>query len=182
MACNIPDFSRYARSSKGQYIQLPFLPIVFTICGTLGIITTSASIVVYGEVYWNPLEMIQDHWLGSRGGRAAGFFAALSWYIAQVGTNITANSISAANDLTVLCPRYINIFRGCIIAAIVGGWVIVPWKIIKSADTFLSFMYVVQLEFHLSRLTASQGRLRRLPRSHCRHYRVRLLACQALQH
>lgn len=27
----------------------------------------------------------------------------LQWYIAQVGTNITANSISAANDLTVVC-------------------------------------------------------------------------------
>lgn len=63
-----------------------------------------------------------------------------SWYIAQVGTNITANSISAANDLTVLFPRWVNIYRGCIIAAIVGGWVIVPWKILSSATTFLAFM------------------------------------------
>ena len=47
---------------------------------------------------------------------------------------------SAANDLTVLCPRFINIKRGCIIAAVVGGWVIVPWKILNSATTFLSFM------------------------------------------
>lgn len=141
LACNIPDFSRYARSSKGQYIQLPFLPAIFTICGVLGIITTSASKVVYGEYYWNPLDIIAQ-WLvdGSSGGRAAAFFAALSWYIAQVGTNITANSISAANDLTVLFPKYINIARGCVIAAIVGGWVIVPWKIISSAETFLSFM------------------------------------------
>jgi hypothetical protein len=57
-----------------------------------------------------------------------------------VGTNITANSISAANDLTVLFPRYVNIKRGCIIAALVGGWVIVPWKILASATTFLAFM------------------------------------------
>jgi nucleobase:cation symporter-1, NCS1 family len=139
LACNIPDFSRYARSSKGQYIQLPFLPIIFTACGVLGIITTSASIVVYGEPLWNPLDII-EHWLGSHGGRAAAFFAALSWYIAQVGTNITANSISAANDLTVMFPRYVNIHRGCIIAAIIGGWVIVPWKILDSATTFLAFM------------------------------------------
>jgi len=140
LACNIPDFSRYARSSKGQYVQLPFLPIIFTICGVLGIITTSASIVIWGQAYWNPLDIVTE-WLayGPRG-RTAAFFAALSWYIAQVGTNITANSISAANDLTVLFPRYVNIRRGCIIAAIIGGWVIVPWKIIKSATTFLDFM------------------------------------------
>ncbi len=139
LACNIPDFSRYARSSKGQYIQLPFLPAIFTVCGVMGIVTTSASKIVYDDYLWNPLDII-DHWLGSHGGRAAAFFAALSWYIAQVGTNITANSISAANDMTVMCPRFINIKRGCILAAIIGGWVIVPWKILSSAETFLAFM------------------------------------------
>jgi len=140
LACNIPDFSRYARSSRGQYVQLPFLPLIFTACGVLGIVTTSASYVLYGSYLWNPLDIIA-HWLDSgSGGRTAAFFAALSWYIAQVGTNITANSISAANDLTVMFPRYVNIRRGCIIAAIVGGWVIVPWKILASAETFLNFM------------------------------------------
>lgn len=92
LACNIPDFSRYARSSRGQYIQLPFLPAIFTVCGVLGIVTTSASKVVYGDYLWNPLDII-EHWLDNRGGRAAAFFAGLSWYIAQVGTNITANSM-----------------------------------------------------------------------------------------
>lgn len=105
----------------------------------MGIVTTSASYVVYGEYLWNPLDII-TYWLDSKGGRAAAFFAALSWYIAQVGTNITANSISAANDLTVMFPRYVNIRRGCVIAAIIGGWVIVPWKILSSATTFLAFM------------------------------------------
>ncbi|TVY33482.1 putative permease [Lachnellula occidentalis] len=130
LACNIPDFSRYARTSKGQFIQLPFLPIIFTICAVIGIVTTSATGVIYGELIWNPLE-INAKWLDmGHGYRAFAFFCALSWYIAQVGTNITANSISSANDLT----------RGCIIAAIVGGWVIVPWKILSSATTFLAFM------------------------------------------
>lgn len=140
LACNIPDFSRYARTSKGQYIQLPLLPLIFTACAVIGIVTTSATGVIYGELIWNPL-VIVDKWREyGHGGRAAAFFAATSWYIAQVGTNITANSISAANDLTVLFPRYINIQRGCIIAAIIGGWVIVPWKILSSAQTFLAFM------------------------------------------
>ena len=141
LACNIPDFSRYARSSRGQFIQLPFLPIIFTLCAVIGIVSTSATGVLWDKkLLWNPLDIIA-HWLDSgHGGRAAAFFAATSWYIAQVGTNITANSISAANDLTVLFPRYVNIQRGCVIAAIIGGWVIVPWKILSSAETFLAFM------------------------------------------
>ncbi|KAH7028930.1 permease for cytosine/purines, uracil, thiamine, allantoin-domain-containing protein [Microdochium trichocladiopsis] len=74
------------------------------------------------------------------GGRAAAFFAAAAWFIVQVGSNVTANCISAANDLTVLMPRYVNIRRGCIITAVAGGWVFVPWKILASAGSFLSFM------------------------------------------
>ncbi|CAK7268594.1 hypothetical protein SEPCBS119000_003140 [Sporothrix epigloea] len=140
LACNIPDFTRYAKSGNGQFIQLPFLPMIFTLCGILGIVTTSATKVFTGEYMWNPLDII-SLWLDmGSGGRAAAFFAALAWYIAQVGTNITANSISAANDLTVLFPRFINIKRGCMIAAVVAGWLLVPWKIISSADTFLAFM------------------------------------------
>ncbi|KIH91075.1 cytosine-purine permease [Sporothrix brasiliensis 5110] len=140
LAVNIPDFTRYAKSANGQYVQLPFLPIVFTVCGLLGIITTSAVKVFTGQYLWNPLDII-SLWLDmGRGGRCAAFFAALAWYIAQVGTNITANSISAANDMTVLFPRYINIKRGCMIAGVIAGWVLVPWKIISSASTFLAFM------------------------------------------
>lgn len=146
LACNIPDFSRYAkepangRSNRAQYIQLPFLPLVFTVCGVMGIVTTSASKVVYGTYLWNPLDIVQEWLNNGHAGRAAAFFAALSWYIAQVGTNITANSISAANDMTVLFPQYINIRRGCIIAAVISAWVMVPWKILSSAETFLDFM------------------------------------------
>ncbi|KAH9908847.1 NCS1 nucleoside transporter [Xylariomycetidae sp. FL2044] len=140
LAVNIPDFTRYATTTKGQYIQLPAMPIIFTVCGVLGIITTSASKVFTGEYLWNPLEIIAI-WLDyGAGGRCAAFFAALAWYVAQVGTNITANSISAANDLTVLFPRWVNIKRGCMIAAVIAGWVLVPWKILTSAQTFLAFM------------------------------------------
>ncbi len=157
LAVNIPDFTRYARSANGQFIQLPFLPLIFTVCGVLGIVTTSATKVFTGKYMWNPLEIVAL-WLDyGSGGRAAAFFAALAWYIAQVGTNITANSISAANDLTVLFPRWINIKRGCIIAAIIAGWILVPWKILSSAETFLRV----------------HGRLRCLPWSHGRYHAPR---------
>jgi NCS1 family nucleobase:cation symporter-1 len=100
LACNIPDFSRYAKTSRGQYIQLPILPMLFTACAVIGIVTTSATGVIYDKFLWNPLDIISKWLVMGHGGRAAAFFAATSWYIAQVGTNITANSISAANDLT----------------------------------------------------------------------------------
>lgn len=60
------------------------MPIIFTACGVLGIVTTSASKVFSGEYLWNPLDIIAI-WLDyGSGGRCAAFFAALAWYVAQV--------------------------------------------------------------------------------------------------
>lgn len=142
MAINIPDFLRYSKSRNAQNVQLIFVPIVFTLCGTMGIITTSATKVFQGDgdYLWNPLDIVSLWLANGPGGRCAAFFGALAWLIATIGTNVTANSISAANDLTVMFPRYINIRRGSIVAAVIGAWVIVPWKILASAATFLNFM------------------------------------------
>lgn len=71
--------------------------------------------------------------------RACRFFAAFSFALAALGVNISANSLSAANDLMALFPQYINIRRGQLICAVVA-WALVPWKILKSAGNFLNFM------------------------------------------
>lgn len=42
--------------------------------------------------------------------------------------------------MSALCPRYINIRRGQIICAFVGGWALCPWEILANATGFLSFM------------------------------------------
>jgi cytosine/uracil/thiamine/allantoin permease len=80
------------------------------------------------------MELI-SHW----DNRAARFFAAFSFALAAIGVNISANSLSAANDLTALFPQYVNIRRGQLFCA-VAAWALVPWKIMESAGSFLNFM------------------------------------------
>ncbi|KAH9948616.1 cytosine-purine permease [Amylocystis lapponica] len=135
LAVNIPDFTRYAKDERAQYVQLAIIPVAFTLCGFIGIAVTSAGIVLYGEVLWDPLLLI-DKW----DNRAAAFFASFAFVLATLGTNISANSLSAANDMTVLFPRYINIRRGQALCALLGGWALCPWDILASAEGFLSFM------------------------------------------
>ncbi|KAH8829891.1 cytosine-purine permease [Flagelloscypha sp. PMI_526] len=141
LAVNIPDFTRYAKRPRDQYIQLLIIPVAFTLTGFIGIAVTSAGETLYGDTYWNALLLI-DQW----NNRAAAFFASFSFALATLGTNISANSLSAANDLTVLFPKYINIRRGQIITAFVA-WILCPWEILATAPGFLSFMggYVVFL-------------------------------------
>jgi NCS1 family nucleobase:cation symporter-1 len=78
-------------------------------------------------VLWNPVDII-NHWMdsGSHGGRAAAAFAAIGLIIVTLGINISANSISAANDLMSFWPKYINIRRGQVLAAFIGSWGFVP--------------------------------------------------------
>ncbi|KAF9054288.1 cytosine-purine permease [Panaeolus papilionaceus] len=135
LSVNIPDFTRYAKTERAQYIQLLIIPVAFTMIGFIGITVTAAGEVLYGDVLWDPLRLI-DRW----DNRAAAFFASASFLIATLGSNISANSLSAANDMTVLFPKYINIRRGQILCAIIGGWALCPWEILASAPGFLSFM------------------------------------------
>ncbi|KLO16652.1 cytosine-purine permease, partial [Schizopora paradoxa] len=135
LAVNIPDFTRYAKNERHQYIQLFIIPIAFTFVGFLGIAVTSAGVVLYNGIFWDPLRLV-DNW----DNRAAAFFASFSFFLATLGTNISANSLCAGNDMTALCPRWINIRRGQVICAFIGGWALCPWEILASASGFLSFM------------------------------------------
>ncbi|KAG2065216.1 NCS1 nucleoside transporter family [Suillus decipiens] len=135
LSVNIPDFTRYAKNERAQYVQPFIIPVVFTLCSFVGIAVTSAGIQLYGEVLWDPLLLI-DRW----DNRAAAFFASFVFALTTIGTNISANSLGAGNDMTALCPKYINIRRGQILCAIIGGWVLCPWEILANATGFLSFM------------------------------------------
>ena len=138
MATNVADFTRYLKSSRGVYWQVLFVPLIMTLLGVFGIIGTSAAKVVYGEYIWDPLALA-SRWEGP-GGRAAAFFVGVAWCIAQIGTNLSANVISCSNDMVSLCPKYLNIRRGVVITTVTAGWIMVPWKIIASAQSLLNFM------------------------------------------
>ncbi|KAK9476899.1 permease for cytosine/purines, uracil, thiamine, allantoin-domain-containing protein [Lipomyces japonicus] len=138
MATNIPDFTRYMNGRKGQYWQAFFLPVITIFLALMAIIGTSASKVVYDEYIWDPT-VLASKWTGPKG-RCASFFVGFSWVVGQIGTNLSANVITAANDLTSLFPKYINIRRGAFIATVIGGWVMQPWKIVYSASQLLTFM------------------------------------------
>lgn len=138
LAVNVPDFTRYAKSDKSAYITLFVLPATGCLITFFGVVVASGSQILYNEILWDPLLFI-DRWTSS-GGRAAAFFCAFFFLISQIGVNIAANSISAANDLNCIFPKYINIRRGQIIVAFIGSWALTPWNILTSAPAFLNFM------------------------------------------
>jgi len=71
--------------------------------------------------------------------RAGVAFIAIAFIIAQIGTNIAANSISAGCDLTSLAPRFITIRRGGYVAATVG-FAMLPWRLLSSSNNFATYL------------------------------------------
>ncbi|KAH9829586.1 permease for cytosine/purines, uracil, thiamine, allantoin-domain-containing protein [Rhodofomes roseus] len=139
---NAPDFaSRARRPQDALWPQLISMPLGFGIVCFLGIIVSSSSQTIYGEAIWSPITLLGTFLddSPSHATRFAVWFISAAFVIAQLGTNIAANSISAGCDLTALFPRFINIRRGGYIAAIVGLCML-PWNVLKSSNytTFVS--------------------------------------------
>lgn len=135
LALNMADFTRYAKKPKQvMWPQFVGLVILVTLCGILGIVVTSATKVIYGVDTWNPLEVL-ELW----NNRAAKFFSSFCWALAIVGTNISANSVSFANDLCLWFPRYMTPRRGAFICCFISI-LLNPWQIQKNAVSFTKFL------------------------------------------
>ena len=132
------DFARYSKNPRSPYIQLVIIPVAFIVMMLFGIIGANGSRILYGEVLWDPM-LIVNHWT-SPGGRAGAFFVALAFLVANIAINISANSIAVAVDLTTLFPRYLNLRRAQYVCAILGAWAMTPWNILASAESLLTFM------------------------------------------
>lgn len=138
---NNPDFSRFARKpSDALWPQMLTIPIGFAFTSIIGIFVSSSSNVIYGKPIWNPLDLL-DSFLkeGGAATRLGVFIIAASFTLAQLGTNIAANSISAGTDMTALAPRFLTIRRGGYICAAIG-LLICPWNLLKGGNQFTTYL------------------------------------------
>lgn len=135
---NAPDFSRFARTKNAStWSQMVSIPFFFSVTSLIGIIVTSAAYEVYHVNYWSPLDILgrflDDGY--TSGERAGVFLISFIFVIAQLGTNISANSLSAGTDMTAMLPRFINIRRGGFICAALA-LCICPWNLMSSSNKF----------------------------------------------
>lgn len=138
---NDPDFSRFAKKPRDAlWSQLFTIPIGFAFTSFIGIIVSSSSTVIYGEEIWDPLDLLEkfiDD--GGSAQRFGVFVIAASFALAQLGTNIAANSVSAGTDMTALLPRWLSIRRGGYICAAVG-LAMCPYTLLTSSNQFTTYL------------------------------------------
>lgn len=132
LSLNIPDFTRYAKSQKAQINgQIIGLPPSMTIFAFIGVVVTSATILLYGEAIWDPLVLA-----GKFSNKIIVSIAMVAVAIATLASNIAANMVSPANDFANLSPKKINFRMGGYITGFIGV-LIFPWKLIADPTGYI---------------------------------------------
>lgn len=132
LSLNIPDFTRYAKSQRSQAMgQLLGLPGTMTLFAFIGVAVTSATIVLFGEAIWDPVQLVTRI-----GTPAVIIFGALVVLAAQLTTNMAANVVSPANDFSNLSPKRISYVTGGLITAVIGIFMM-PWKLYSDASAYI---------------------------------------------
>lgn len=132
LALNIPDFTRYARTQRAQILgQAIGLPMSMGLVSLLGIAVTSATVVIFGEAIWDPVELLAK--FQNPVVQVVGLVALI---IATLATNLAANVVAPANDFANFFPRYISFRGGAIITGIIGI-LIQPWRLVSDPTGYI---------------------------------------------
>jgi NCS1 family nucleobase:cation symporter-1 len=132
LSLNIPDFTRYARSQRDQVLgQALGLPTTMALYSFIGVAVTSATIKIYGEPIWDPVDLLSKF-----RNPLVLLVAMVSLCLATLATNIAANVVGPANDFSHLWPRRISFRTGGLITGILGI-AMRPWKLIADPSGYI---------------------------------------------
>jgi len=132
VSLNIPDFTRFARNQREEIVgQALALPTTMTLYAFVGIVVTSATVVIYGTAIWDPVQLLSRFH-----SPVAVVISLVAILLATLNVNIGANVVSPANDFSNLSPRRISFRTGGIITCFMGV-VMMPWKLLHDYGTFI---------------------------------------------
>ena len=132
LSLNMPDFTRFGRSQREQMVgQVVALPTTMAVFAAMGVMITSATAIIFGQVIWDPVVLV--------GKFTSPFIVAVSMFtvvVATVAVNIAANVVSPANDFANAFPRFISFKTGGLITGVLGI-VIQPWKLLADPSGYI---------------------------------------------
>ncbi len=132
LSLNIPDFTRYAKSQKSQVVgQVIGLPPTMTLFCFIGIIVTGATVVLFGEAIWNPVELVER-----MGSPVVVVVSMVALLIATLSTNLAANVVSPANGFSNVSPRRISFRTGGLITCGLGV-IMMPWRLVNDMGAYI---------------------------------------------
>lgn len=132
LSLNMPDFTRYSKGQEDQMLgQILGLPTTMTFFAGLGVMITSATVVIYGKPIWDPIMLLSKFH-----NPLVILISLFSIAVATLSVNVAANVVSPSFDFSNLWPQKINFVIGGTITGIIGI-VMMPWKLMSSYGTYI---------------------------------------------
>ena len=136
LSLNMPDFTRFGKSQRDQAIgQIVALPTTMTIFAAMGVMITSAAVVIFPQVpaeqLWDPMKLA--------GQFQSVVVIAISMFtvvVATLAVNIAANVVSPANDFANAFPKLISFRTGGLITGIIGI-LMQPWRLLADPSGYI---------------------------------------------
>jgi NCS1 family nucleobase:cation symporter-1 len=132
LSLNMPDFTRFGRGQREQALgQVVALPTTMFVFSAMGVLITSATVIIYGHAIWDPVQLVARF--------DTPIVVAISMFTAVVATlavNIAANVVSPANDFANAFPRLIDFKTGGLLTGIIGV-LMQPWKLLADPSGYI---------------------------------------------
>src|SRR4029079_223094 len=136
LSLNMPDFTRFGKSQRDQAIgQIVALPSTMTVFAAMGVMITSAAVVIYPhmkpEELWDPMKLV-----GQFQQVAVIAISMFTVVVATLAVNIAANVVSPANDFANAFPKWISFRTGGLITGIIGI-LMQPWRLLADPSGYI---------------------------------------------
>lgn len=132
LSLNIPDFTRFSKGQKEQMIgQAIGLPPTMTIFSIMGVVISSATIVVYGKAIWDPVDLLLKF-----SNPLVLAFSLFGIIVATLSVNIAANLVAPANDFSNIAPKHISFKTGVLITG-VCAILMMPWRLLSDPSVYI---------------------------------------------
>src|ERR1044072_8756125 len=141
LSLNMPDFTRFGKSQRDQVVgQVVALPSTMTVFAAMGVIITSAAIVIYPQMkadeLWDPLKVVGQ--FKSVPVIAISMFTVV---VATLAVNIAANVVSPVNDFANAFRKLISFRTGGLITGIIGI-LMQPWRLLDDPRGYIFALVV----------------------------------------
>jgi NCS1 family nucleobase:cation symporter-1 len=131
LALNIPDFTRYARTQRGQFVgQISSMPWAMAAFAFIGIAVTSATVAIFGKALWNPVELLVK--FPAPVIVIGGAIVMLS----SITINVGANVVAPARAFENLWPARVTFAMGAVATGILA-LVMQPWYVLAEFSTYI---------------------------------------------
>jgi NCS1 family nucleobase:cation symporter-1 len=132
LSLNMPDFTRFGRGQREQALgQVVALPTTMFVFSAMGVLITSATVIIYGQAIWDPVKLVAR--FDTPAVVAISMFTAV---VATLAVNIAANVVSPANDFANAFPRFIDFRTGGLLTGILGV-LMQPWRLLADPSGYI---------------------------------------------